>query len=103
MMKALFRKVMAVRRPVVFRARHLLYGWVFPEIEGGAIFINLSRHGLEDPVMTYLHECLHCIYPDKTEEEIISLTDKVWYSLTSHERFLLSKKLFNRKWKTEEL
>lgn len=102
-MKALFRKVMAVRRPVVFRARHLFYGWVFPEIERGAIFINLSMHGKEDPVETYAHECIHCIYPEKSEEEVVALTDKLWSSLTARERFLLSKKLYNRKWQTEEL
>lgn len=101
-MDALFKKIMAIRRPVVFRARHLLYGWVFPEIQGSPIFINLTRHGLEDPVMTYVHECLHCIYPEKEEEEIILLTDKVWYKLSSRQRFLLSRKLFARQWRTEE-
>ncbi len=101
-MEALFRKVMAVRRPVVFRARHLLYGWVYAQLEGSPIFINISRHGAEDPAMTYAHEILHCIYPEKSEEEIITLTDKFWYSLSSHQRFLLSKKLFNRQWRTEE-
>lgn len=100
-MDALFKKVMQVRRPVVFRVRHLLYGWVYPEIQGDPIYINLTRHGIEDPVMTYLHECLHCIYPEKEEEEIILLTDKVWYSMSSRQRFWLSKKLFNRIWRTE--
>lgn len=101
-MQVLIKKIMSVRRPVVFRTKHLLYGWVFTEIKEGAIFINLSRHGNEDPTITYVHECLHCIYPKKTEEEIISLTDKVWCSLSSRERFFLSKKLFNRQWLTEE-
>lgn len=100
-MKSIFRKVMAVKRPVVFRARHLFYGWVFPEISGDPIYINIVRHGKEDPVETYLHECLHCVFPDKSEDEIVALTDKVWKSLTSHERFLLSRKLYNRRWRTE--
>ena len=100
-MDALFKKVMRVRRPVVFRVRHLLYGWVYPDIQGDPIYINLTRHGIEDPVMTYLHECLHCVYPEKTEDEIIALTDKVWYSMSSRQRFWLSKKLFNRVWRTE--
>ncbi len=101
-MEALFRKVMAVRRPVVFRARHLLYGWVYAQIEGSPIFINISRHGAEDPAMTYLHEILHCIYPEKEEEEIIYLTDYMWYKLSSRQRFLLSRKLYSRQWRTEE-
>lgn len=100
-MDALYRKVMAIRRPVVFRARHLLYGWVWPELPGTPIFINLSHCGDEDPTITYLHECLHCVYPDKLEEEIVELTTKVWEALTSRQRFLLSRKLFNRPWTTE--
>lgn len=100
-MEALYRKVMAIRRPVVFRASHLLYGWVYPEIQGSPIYINLARHGLEDPAMTYLHECLHLVYPEKTEEEIISLTDKLWYKLSSRQRFLLSRKLYAREWRTD--
>lgn len=100
-MDALYIKVMAVRRPVVFRARHLLYGWVHVEIYNDPIYINLSRCGDEDPTITYLHECLHCVYPEKPEEEIEDLTTRLWASLSSRQRFLLSKKLFNRKWKTE--
>lgn len=100
-MDALYRKVMAIRRPVVFRARHLLYGWVYTEIQGSPIYINIPRHGLEDPVMTYLHECLHCIYPEKEEEEIIALTDRVWYAMSARQRFFLSRKFYNRQWRTE--
>ena len=97
----LYQRIMAVRRPVVFRARHLLYGWVFPELEGSPIFINLSRHGDEDPVITYLHECLHIVFPDLSEADIVKLTTNVWSKLTSRERFLLARKLYNRKWSTE--
>jgi hypothetical protein len=100
-MDALFRKVMGVRRPVVFRRSLLLYGWVFPEIEGSPIFINLDRHGDEDPTITYLHENLHVIYPDMSEEDIQILTRRAWDSFSSRQRFLLSRKLFNRKWRTE--
>lgn len=99
-MDALYRKVMAIRRPVVFRVRHLLYGWVYPEITGDPIYINLVRCGDEDPTITYLHECLHCVYPDKTEDEIVELTDKVWAAISPQQRFLLSKKLFSRRWRT---
>lgn len=97
----LYQKIMAIRRPVVFRARLLLYGWVFPEIDGDPIYINLSRHGDEDPVITYLHECLHIVYPKLSEERIIQITTRVWSGLTSQERFLLSRKLYSRKWRTE--
>lgn len=100
-MDALFRKVMAVRRPVVFRARVLLYGWCWPEIPNDPIYINIARHEKDDPTETYLHECLHVIFPDKTESEIVKLTDRMWTTLTAHQRFLLSRKLFNREWRTE--
>lgn len=100
-MEALFRKVMAVRRPVVFRANHLLYGWVHCEIHGDPIYINLAQHGKEDPTETYLHELLHCVYPESPEEQIEKLTERLWKSLSSRQRFLLSKKLFNREWRTE--
>ena len=99
----LFQKVMSVRRPVVFRARNLMYGWVFPELKRSPIFININRHENEDPTITYLHECIHCIYPEKSEEEVVELTESLWATLTSHQRFVLSRKLFRRAWVTEEL
>lgn len=100
-MNALFIKVMAVRRPVVFRARVLLYGWVYPEIPGDPIYINLSRHEKDDPTETYLHECLHVIYPEKSEKDIVALTERMWKSMSARQRFLLSRKLFARAWRTE--
>ncbi len=62
-METLFHKIMAVRRPVVFRVRNLMYGWVYPELKGSPIFINIPRHGDEDPTYTYAHECIHCVFP----------------------------------------
>lgn len=100
-MDALYKKIMAIRRPVVFRASRLLYGWVHTGIPKDPIYINLAQHGIQDPTETYAHECLHVLFPDKTEEEIVSLTDKFWHSMTSHQRFLLSRKLFARQWRTE--
>lgn len=100
-MDALFRKVMAVRRPVVFRVRHLLYGWVYPEIAGSPIYINLARCGDESATYTYLHECLHCVYPEKEEDEIVALSDRMWASMSPRQRFLLSRKLYCREWRTE--
>lgn len=100
-MDVLFRRILAIRRPVVFRKRHLLYGWVFPQIEGDPIYINLERHGDEDPTVTYLHELLHCVYPEKSEDDIVKLTERVWAALSSRQRFILSKRLFSRKWRTE--
>lgn len=102
-MDVMFRRVMAVRRPVVFRTRNLMYGWVYPEIQGGPIYINLARHGDEDPTITYLHECLHCIFPEKSEEDITKLTEQMWKTMTTHQRFVLSRKLFRRAWVTEEV
>jgi hypothetical protein len=100
-MGSIFQKVMAVRKAVVFRKRELLYGWCYPSLKDEAIYINLERHGNEDPAVTYLHECLHIIYPTLSEAMIIKLTLKVWNRLSSHQRFILSRKLFAREWRTE--
>lgn len=80
-----------------------MYGWVFPELKRSPIFINLTRHGDEDPTITYAHECIHCLFPEMSEEEVTKLTEKLWSALSPRQRFTLSRKLFRRAWETEEL
>jgi hypothetical protein len=100
-MKSLYQKIMAVRRGVAFRKMKDTCGWCFVEDHKSPIFINLNIIGEQDPAITYIHECLHIIYPTKEEDEILKLEEKVWKTLTARQRFLLSRKLFNRKWRTE--
>lgn len=101
-MDTLFQRIMGVRRAVVFRRKHLHYGWIEDVYDTKEpIYINLDFHGLESGTFTYLHEILHILYPLKSEQEIVELTDKVWFKLSARERFLLSKKLYNREWRTE--
>ena len=100
----LIQRVMAVNNPVIFRAEWRTYGHVLVPTNGDRstepIYINLGLHDRKIPAKTYLHECLHVIYPLYSELEIIHLENKVWESLTAKQRFLLAKKLYNRKWRT---
>ncbi len=94
-----FERIMRIRRAVVFRFEQDIFGSCYPELVGKPIVINLSRHERNDPVRTYIHECLHILYPNLSEKEIRGMESKVWKSLTSKQRFFLARKLYNREWK----
>jgi len=91
---------MRVRRRVVFRKMDKHYGctWIHPK---EPILINLSLHERRIPSRTYWHEALHHVFPEKSERDIRALEEETWRKLTAKQRFLLSKKLFNRSWRTK--
>ena len=97
----LFLSIMHVRRAVVFRYEEGYYGSCYPGFSEEPIVINLRLHVNRDPVRTYVHECLHIIFP-KFPEKLIRATEKyVWLSLSAKQRFLISRKLYNREWRTK--
>lgn len=104
---SLFSRVMKVKRAVFFRkdssGKTLNYGSV--DIESGKkktpIIINLSLHERQLPSRTYLHECLHVIFPEMSESNIRALERITWNTMTTKQRFLLAKKLYNRRWRTK--
>jgi hypothetical protein len=94
-----FEKVMRVRKAVVFKWETGYYGSVTVRSRA-PIIINIGLHERRQPSRTYLHETLHVIYPDMSERDIRSLEEVVWRTMTTHQRFLLARKLYNRKWRT---
>lgn len=97
----IFQKVMSVRRGVVFRRKDNFFGWCFPQDREEPIYINLDFHGDTDPVITYLHECLHILFPSLSEELIRKVEKRVWVKLSARQRFLLARKMYRREWRTE--
>jgi hypothetical protein len=70
------------------------------EMTPGEIKIDLKRNA--NPVHTYLHELLHNKHPEWSETKVMRTERKLWKRLTQKQAYLLGKRLFNRKWKTEE-
>ena len=101
----IFNRVMGLRRAVIFRKdcseEQLNYGSV--DIESGRkktpIIINLSLHERALPSRTYFHECLHVLFPKMSEVDIRAMEEATWQTLTTKQRFLLARKLYNRKWR----
>lgn len=59
-----------------------VWGWcVYEEDE---LWIN-KRLCTPSQVTTLIHECLHYIYPEKTEEEILELESETYKALTFDE------------------
>lgn len=95
-----FTRVMRIRRGVIFRKEKGLYGCCWTgKGEPHSIIINLSLHERRLPSRTYLHECLHILYPKVSERDIRAMEEMVWNTLTTRQRFLLARKLYYRKWK----
>jgi hypothetical protein len=93
-------RILKIRRAVAFRLDDGSYGSVWTEkYEPRYININIKAHDNRDPVRTFVHECLHILYPDLAHKGIYAMERWVWKRLTPKERFLLSKKLYNRRWR----
>lgn len=96
----LYDRIMEIRRAVIFRYDKGLYGSCYADDSKTAIRINLEIHWRCDPLVTYIHECCHTLYPKMSERNIRKLTKYVWEHLTAKQQFLLARKLYNRKWRT---
>lgn len=96
----LFQKLLRIRRPVVFRFADGLYGYCYPGFKTEPIVINLVYHKRGDVVKTYLHELLHIQFPKASEQRVRKLESLLWARLSSKQKFLLARKLYNRRWRT---
>ena len=95
-------KILKIRRPVVFHFDEGNYGSMWTERdEPHYININLRLHRYLDPVRTYIHECVHVIFPKLSERNVHKVEHYVWEHLTQKERFLISRKLYSRRWRTK--
>jgi len=87
-----------MNRKVVFHKEEGNYGSV-STLYGGTIVINLAIHARKLPERTFFHECLHCLFPLESERGIRAIEEREWRKFTAKQRFLLAKKLYNRKWR----
>ena len=98
-------KILRVRRRVIFHDLGDCYGYIglppLKKSETRDIKINLGLHTRADPVKTYIHECLHAIYPKRPERVIRKIEVWVWKHITPKERFLVARKLYSRRWRTK--
>ena len=97
---SIIERIMRIRRPVVFRHESGLYGSCYPETKKSPIVINLCLHKNKDCISTYIHECVHVLYPRLSETNVRRVEKYVWEHLTAKQKFLLARKLYNRKWRT---
>jgi hypothetical protein len=97
----IFERIMKIRRPVVFRHESGLYGSCYPTSRQTPIVINLCFHKRGNPVKTYIHECIHILYPPPllSERDVRRVEKHVWNKLTAKQHFLIARKLYNRKWR----
>lgn len=98
--KSLFKRLMGIHRAVVFRRKSGFYGEVYTNSRN-PIVINIGLHERRLPSRTYLHECLHILYPDMSERNIRALEEMTWDTMTAKQRFLLARKLYSREWRTK--
>jgi hypothetical protein len=90
---------MKLRRPVTFHLDGKLYGSMWTESDR-PINISIGLHNRRDPVRTFIHECVHILYPNLSEKGVYSIERWMWKHITPKEKFFLAKKLYNRKWRT---
>jgi hypothetical protein len=95
----IYERIMKVRRGVVFQWQNGLYGSCYPTVHRTPIVINLEHHWRCDPLSTYIHECIHIIFPKLSERNVRKVERYVWGNITPKEQFFLAKKLYNRKWR----
>lgn len=95
----MFSKIIKIRRAVIFRWEDGCYGSVTTNSRS-PITINIGLHERRIPSRTYLHECIHHLYPLMTERDVRTMEEMIWNTMSSRQRFLLAKKLYNRKWRT---
>lgn len=94
-----FERILGVRKRVVFRKPRGCVG--FCELESGGkilVAIGPTAKGRPrvPPAQIFLHECLHHLYPDWPERKVLATERRMWRRLTTHQRYRLYRKLFNR-------
>ena len=95
----ILQRIMRVHRAVVFRQKKGHYGMVWTACRDPMV-INIALHERRIPSRTYLHECIHIICPTMPERDVRTVEKGIWERMTPHQRFLLARKLYSRKWRT---
>jgi hypothetical protein len=97
-MNALLAAILSLRVRVSFRALpNNIVG--LSTTDPKQIVVDLG--GATNPAKIYIHECLHVLYPDWTEKEVYRAEVRLWRKTTRHERYLLYRKLFSRKYRVQ--
>jgi len=94
----LFNQIVNLRTKIVFR--HIDFftlGQTEPQYDGKTISIDLSKNA--NVGRTYVHECLHYIFPEFSETEVLRTEREVWKSLTPKQKFFIYKRVFNRRYR----
>ena len=63
-----------------------------------SIYVNLMTQA--NPARTFLHELLHYLHPEWSETRVLREEGKRWAKLDTKGRFMLYRRLFNRKFRT---
>lgn len=92
----MINQILKLKTRVFFRHLPDAFGQTEPEHPMG-ISIDLKKRS--PPARTYVHECLHLIFPEKSEREIIRLEREVWNAATPKQKFHLYKRVFNRRYR----
>lgn len=66
----------------------------------GRIWIAVGAKRRVSPAQIYLHECLHVLYPKRSEKWVLALERRMWRKLTNYQRYLLYHKLFAKHYRT---
>ena len=94
----LFNQIVGLRTKVVFRyIDTVTLGQTEPEYDGKTISIDLGKNA--NVGRTYIHECLHYLFPELSETEVWKLEREVWNSLTPKQKFFVYKRVFNRRYR----
>lgn len=83
--------------------RRIIYGQVSFNMEMGGwlIKVNPNDQPKEGIISTMLHECLHILYPNKEEDEIIKLEKMVYKYISDQQKenfLILAARRFKRKY-----
>jgi len=97
-MNPLIQRILEARFKVVFRrlGRNVIGQFTAPDL------IEIDLRARISPVKIYIHECIHRFYPDWSETRVVAEENMIWRKTSRYSRFLLYRKLFNRKFRTAE-
>jgi len=73
-----------------------ILGWC--NLKTSVITIDLEK-SVRPYGLVYLHETLHYYRRDLAEDEVIYLSMEMWKKMSLRQRFILYKKIFNRRWR----
>jgi hypothetical protein len=89
----LLQRILILRVKVMFKILpKRVLGMTYPD------HIEIDLKAIS-PVKVFVHECIHFLEPTWNEKTVYLMENRVWRKTTRHDRYLLGRKLYNRKWK----